>query len=441
VAGLITREDVRVLADREFLRLYLARTASVLGNAIAPIALAFAVLDMPGGSATKLGLVLVVRQATQLVFLLLGGVIADRFPRNKVMVGSDLLSALGQAGLAALFIFETSSFAPILALSVVTGAAPALFLPASTGLVPQLAPKDRLQSANALLRFSMNSSTVFGAAIAGVLVATVGAGWALGLDALTFLFSATLLARIRIPRPEQLPGTSIVGDLRHGWHEFASRQWVWVIVLQFSISNACYNGGINVLGPLVANERLGGALAWSAFASARAIGLVAGSVVAMRVRPHYPMRAATYATFGFIPAFFMLAFTAPLWLIVLSALLIGICLDIFSVLWDTALQTHVPERSLSRVSAYDALGSIALGPLGLAVAGPAAQSFGVTETLVAGGILTALVNAGALASPEVRNLPAKASIAGPAEAVSSTGSPSTRAPVSPPEAASGRDSG
>jgi MFS family permease len=403
MAGLIRREDVRVLRDRSFRRLYLARTGSVLGNAVAPVALAFAVLDMPGGSATKLGLVLVVRQAAQVAFLLLGGVIADRLPRNKVMVASDLMAAGAQGAIAGLFIVHTSNLAPILALSAVTGAAPALFLPASTGLVPQLVPKNRLQSANALLRFTMNSSTIVGAAIAGALVTTIGAGWALGVDAVSFLVSAALLVGIRIPRAAELPKTSIVGDLSHGWREFSSRQWVWAIVLQFSIANACYNGGINVLGPLVSKERLGGALAWSAFAAARGVGLLMGSVVAMRVRTSRPMRTATLATFGFVPAFFAFAY-APIWVIVACALLIGVCLDIFTVLWDTALQTHVPQESLSRVSAYDGLGSVALGPLGLAAAGPAAAAFGVTAALVAGGVLTAAANLGALASPEVRNL-------------------------------------
>ena len=407
MAGLIRREDFQALSDRSFRRLYAARTASVLGNAIAPVALAFAVLEMPGGSATKLGLVLLVRQVAQLIFLLVGGVIADRLPRNKVMVGSDLMAGLGQVAIASLFIRHTSNLAPILALSFVTGAAPGLFIPASMGLVPQLVAKERLQSANALLRFTMNSSTILGAAIAGVLITTVGAGWALGVDAATFLLSAALLVRIRIPHPGQLPRTSMIGDLKDGWHEFSSRQWAWVIVLQFSVSNACYNGGINVLGPLVAKDHLGGAVAWSAFSAARGVGLLGGSVVAMRVRSRRPLRAATLATFGFVPAFFVFAAAAPIWLVVVSALLIGVCLDIFTVLWDTALQTHIPQEALSRVGAYDALGSAALGPLGVAAAGPAAATFGVTPALVAGGILTALANAGALLSPEVRNLPAE----------------------------------
>jgi MFS family permease len=406
--ALIRREDLRTLGDAQFRRLFFARTASLLGNAIAPIALAFAVLGMPGGSATKLGLVLLVRQAAQIALLLLGGVIADRFPRNRVMVSSDLLAAAGQIGIAAVFIAHDSNLAVILALSVLTGAAPALFIPASTGLIPQLVPRERLQSANALIRFTMNSSTILGAAIAGLLVATIGAGWSLSIDGLSFLVSAVLLIGIRIPRPSQLPSSTLLKDLRHGWHEFSSRQWVWVIVVQFSLANACYNGGINVLGPTVVRLYLGGAVAWSAFAAARAVGLLSGSLVAMRVRPRHPLRVATFATFGFVPAFFALAYAEPVWVLVPAAVLIGVSVDVFTTLWDTAIQTHVPQESLSRVSAYDSLGSVALGPLGLAVAGPAAAAFGLTGTLVAGGVLTIAANLAALASPSVRNLAVKA---------------------------------
>jgi MFS family permease len=406
VAALIRRGDLEVLRNRSYLRVYCARTGSVLGNAISPVALAFAVLDMPGGSATKLGLVLLVRQVAQIALLLFGGVIADRLPRNRVMVASDLMAAAGQAGIAAVFLSHTSNFAAILGLAVVTGAAPALFIPASTGLIPQIVEREQLQSANALLRFSMNSSTIVGAAIAGVLTGTIGPGWALGVDAASFIFSAVFLAGIRLPRPEALPKTSKLTDLRTGWREFASRQWIWVIVLQFSLANACYNGGINVLGPLVAHTRYGGVLAWSVFSVARAFGLLAGSLVAMRIRPRHPLRVATYATFGFVPAFLAWAAGTPIWVLAVTALLIGVCLDIFSVLWDTSLQTHVPQESLSRVSAYDALGSVALGPLGLAVAGPAAAAFGATDALVAGGVLCGATSLGVLAFPSVRNLPA-----------------------------------
>lgn len=405
MAGLISGEDLRVLGDRGFRRLFLARTGSVLGNAIAPVALAFAVLEMPGGTPTRLGLALVARQSAQIVFLLLGGVIADRARRNLVMIGSDLMATAAQGAMAALFILHTRNFLPILALSTVNGAAPALFLPASKGLVPQLVARERLQSANALLRLAMNASNVFGAAIAGTLVLTIGAGWGLAVDSASFLFSAAMLSGVRLPRNTELPNVSMLGDLRHGWREFASRQWVWVIVLQFSLSNACYNGGINVLGPEVSLTRYGGPLAWTVFATTRAVGLVGGSVVAMRIRPRYPMRAATLATFGFVPAFFILAFGLPIWLVAISALLIGVSLDIFGVLWDTALQRHIPQRSLSRVSAYDQLGSVALGPVGLAVAGPVAAAIGVSQALIAGGALTGLVNAAALISPSVRNLP------------------------------------
>ncbi len=403
---MISHEDLQALRDGSFRRVFAARSISVLGNAIAPVALAFAVLDMPGGSASTLGLVLVVRQLAQIIFLLLGGVIADRFPRNRVMVSSDVLSFLTQGAVAAVFIDHTARLLPLLALSAVSGAAPALFIPASMGLVRQIVPQKRLQSANALLRTTMNSMTILGAAVAGGLVVTIGPGWGLAVDAASFLISAVLLFGMRIPHAERLPKASMISDLRTGWREFASRQWVWVIVLQFSLSNACYNGGINVLGPLVAKQHLGGALAWSAFAAARAVGLLAGSVVALRVRPRYPMRAATLATFGFVPAFFMLAVAAPVWALAASGFLIGVCVDIFTVLWETGLQTHIPKTAISRVGAYDSLGSVAAVPLGMAAAGPAAATFGETATLVVGGLITMLVNTCALLSPQVRKLPA-----------------------------------
>ncbi len=423
MATLIRRSDLQVLRNRSYLRLYCARTGSMLGNAISPVALAFAVLDMPGGSATKLGLVLLVRQLAQIALLLFGGVIADRLPRNLVMVASDLMGAAGQAGIAALFISHTSNFAPILALAVVTGAAPALFIPASTGLIPQVVNREQLQSANALLRFSMNSSTIVGAAIAGVLTGTIGPGWALGVDAASFLFSAVFLVGVKLPPTEALPKASKLTDLRTGWREFASRQWIWAIVLQFSLANACYNGGINVLGPLVAHTRYGGVLSWTVFSVARAAGLVVGSLVAMRIRPRHPIRVATYVTFGFVPAFFAWAAGMPIWVLAVTALLIGVCLDIFSVLWDTSLQTHVPQESLSRVSAYDALGSVALGPIGLAVAGPAAAAFGAANALVVGGVLCGATSLGALALPSVRNLPAQKPGTAPDAATSASAAP------------------
>jgi MFS family permease len=398
------RESRAVLANRQFRALFSARTVSVVGNAVAPVALAFGVLGLHGGSATSLGLVLFARSLAQVGCLLLAGVIADRFPRYWVMVGSDLLAGSAQVCVAAMFLTGAAHLPTIAVLEAVNGAAAAFFLPASTGLLPQVVEQHRLQPANAVLRLSTNSSTILGAAIAGVLVATVGPGWALMGDALSFFCSAALLAGIRVSHSARGERTSLLADLRSGWREFASRQWVWVIVVQFAVVNACYSGGINVLGPLVSKRHLGGALAWAAIVAASSVGMLIGALVIMRLRPRYPMRVATFATFAYAAPLFLLAWPAPVWLIVVVAVGVGICSDIFGVLWDTGLQTLIPQEALSRVSSYDALGSFALGPLGLAIVGPLSSAIGVRETLIGAGIIVVLCCAGALLSPEVRTL-------------------------------------
>jgi predicted MFS family arabinose efflux permease len=393
--------------DRPFRLLFFSRTVSVLGNAVAPVALAFAVLSLPGGSATGLGLVLLARSVAQVVCLIIAGVVADRLPRYQVMMTAELLAGAAQAVVAIVFLRHTASVGMVAGLEVLNGAAEAFFLPASTGLVPQLVVTERLQSANAVLRMSTNGANILGAAVAGVLVATVGPGYALLVDAASFLISAGLLAGIRIgrriPRAER---SSMLADLRHGWREFSSRQWVWVIVIAAAVVNACFVGSMDVLGPVVAKQHLGGAPAWAAITATLSAGLLAGSVVAARIRPTYPLRVATATTLTFALPLVLLAGPAPLWLIAAGGFAMGVSADIFGVLWDTGLQTHVPQESLSRVSSYDALGSFALGPVGLAVAGPVAAAVGVRTTLIGAAVLIALSSLGALCSPHVRRLKA-----------------------------------
>ena len=400
------RHNLHVLRDRSFRYLFLARTVSLLGNAIAPVALAFAVLDLPGGSATEIGLVLFAYSAARLVFLLWGGVLADRFARYRLMVGSDLLSGLTQACVAALFLTHTASLAPLMVLAAMNGTSSALFIPAATGLTPQVVPAPLLRPANALLSLSTNTASIAGAALAGVLVTTVGPGWALAVDALSFLVSAVLLAGVRVAHTARAEPASMLGDLRHGWREFVSRQWVWVVVAQFAFVNVYFDAGFFVLGPVVADQSLGGASAWSVIAASMSCGLLLGSLMMMRLSPRRPMRAAVLATFGFAPALLLLALGAPVWLIAVAATLTGVCATAFSVLWDTTLQSQVPQQALSRVSSYDALGSFALGPVGYAIVGPVSEAIGVTATLTAAAVLLVLTSVAALLSPSVRRLPA-----------------------------------
>jgi predicted MFS family arabinose efflux permease len=441
------RRDLAVLRVPGFRRLFLAQTVNLLGSAIAPIALAFAVLGQPGGSATHLGLILAARALGQVTFLLFGGVLADRMPRLRLMTGSNLIAFAAQGSVAGLFLAGPAPLAAVAGLAAVNGAAAALFLPAARGVVPQLAPSGDLQPANALLRLSRNTASIAGAALAGVLLAVTAPGWALACDAASFVISAALLARIGRPsqrraglatgsgagpRPRPRPATtsataapsgtstaedpagtpapaatpSILADLRAGWREFRSRAWVWLPVAQFTMVNGCF-AAIWVLGPVIARRDLGGAPAWAAVLTANAIGLVGGSLLALRLRPRHPLRLACAATFGFLPPFFLLAVSAPVPLIAASMLINGVCVDIFEVLWDTALQRHVPPGLLSRITSYDLLGSFALGPLGLALAGPAAAAAGLAATLTGAGLLLAAASVVPLLSRAVRDLPAE----------------------------------
>jgi Na+/melibiose symporter-like transporter len=403
----VRKRDLRIIRQPTFRNILLARAVSLLGTSMAPVALAFAVLGEPGGSAAKLGAALAGRSIAQVAFLVFGGALADRFPRYRIMVGSDLLALAAQAAVAALFISGAPPIALLVALSAVNGAANALFIPASRGLVPQIVDPSELQSANALIRLSQNSASLAGAAISGLVIVAVGAGWAIGIDAATFGISAFLVLTSRAPRTGRgVRRTALASELREGWREFRSRQWVWVIVAQFALVNLCFSPCVYVLGPVVAKQHWGGALAWSAVVAANATGLILGSFLVMRLRPARPLLVATLATFGFLPPFFLLAAHAPVWLAALSMLVNGICVDVFEVLWMTALQEHIPGDKLSRVTSYDALGSFVLGPLGLLAVGPVAAAAGIGTTLAAAGSLVTAGNVLALCARSVRGLPA-----------------------------------
>jgi MFS family permease len=401
------QRDLGILRLRTFRHIFAARAVSLLGTSMAPAALAFAVLGQPGGSAAKLGFVMAGRSIAQVVFLIFGGALADRFPRYRIMVSSDLLAFVAQGAIAALFIARTAPLALLVGLSAFNGAANALFIPASRGLIPQIVDPSELQSANALIRLSQNAASLAGAAVSGGIIVAVGAGWALGLDAATFLASAVLVLTSGAPRTGHAQQrATLVDDLREGWTEFRSRQWVWVVVVQFALVNLCFSPGIYVLGPIVAKDHWGGALAWSAVITANAVGLIGGSFLVLRLRPARPLLVATLATFGFLPPFFLLAVHAPVWLAAASMLVNGVAADVFEVLWMTTLAEYIPEDKLSRVTSYDALGSFVLGPLGLLLVGPVAAAVGVERTLIAAGLLVALGNVFAFSTRSVRTLPA-----------------------------------
>src|SRR5688572_107412 len=235
------RRSVAPLREREFRLLFAGRITSLLGSAVAPVALAFAVLDLTG-SPTSLGIVLAARMIPQVIFLLVGGIVADRLPRQLVMVGANVASGLAQLAVAALLLTGVAELWHLIVLQLVAGASSAFFFPASAGIVPQTVPATVLHEANVLLRLSMSSTQIVGAAAGGVLVAAVGSGWALAFDGATYLVAALFLGAIRIPAAARIEASNMLAELREGWREFSSRTWLWTIVVAFGFMNAAHSG-------------------------------------------------------------------------------------------------------------------------------------------------------------------------------------------------------
>ncbi|MFE5031499.1 MFS transporter [Streptomyces sp. NPDC056683] len=392
-----------LLRNTGFVRLAFARVISVLGNGFARIALAFAVLSLPGATPGDLSLVVACQAVPQLALVLVGGVIADRVSRSALMAVADVLGALSYGGLAVMVLSGHAPVAALCALAVTAGTATALFSPAMDGVIPVLVPSETLQRANGLLRVGTNTSLLLGLALSGVTVAWVGAGWALAINGLSFVVSAALTASLRLPR-RQRKSASGWADLREGWHEFASRQWLWVVVVQFSLVMAATNANAGVLGPLAARAHFGGARAWSLVVAAQALGAVAGAGIAARARVTRPILAAVLFTLPSALPPALLGAGAPLWAVAAGAFTAGVSLDFFGVLWATTIQREVPEEALSRVSSYDWFGSLTLAPLGLALAGPAADAFGTDRMLIVCATLIVAATLGALLSPGVRSL-------------------------------------
>jgi MFS family permease len=379
----------------------------MVGNAFANVALAFAVLELTGSKA-DLGFVLAARSVPQVVFLLAGGVWADRLPRHRVMVVSNVLSGVSQAAVAALLLSGHARVWQVAALAAVNGASSAFFFPASTGIVPQTVPGPLLQSANALLRLGINGSFIGGAALGGLIVGLTSPGVGLACDAASFFLAALLLGAMRIPATLRLEGSSFIGELAEGWREFSSRPWLWAIVAQFGFVNAAEQGCEQVLGPAIAKAHLGGATAWGLVLTAQAIGLVAGGLIMLRLRPGRPLRAATLGFLLTIP--FLLALSVPVAYVgvVAAAALAGVGIEVFQVLWDTTLQQEIPHEKLSRVSSYDALGSFVLIPLGLAVAGPVAEAAGTRPTILGAAALSLTATLAVLLVRDVRTIERRA---------------------------------
>ena len=366
------------LQERDFRLLFAGTTITTIGDRLAGIALAFAVLDM--ASATALGIVFAVRQGVQALVVVGGGVLSDRIPRNLVLVGASLVQGAAQAATAACVLTGTGGVGAIVALQAVYGIGLGLVLPAEVGLVPQTVSPARLQQANALQGMSRNMIGVLGPAIGGVVVVVSSPGLALAIDAVSFLVCADLLRRIRVAPRDGAGSHGFVHELREGWQEFTSRTWLWASVLLFGIGNLALAGWA-VLGPAIADERLGGAGPWAVILTAGGVGAVTGGIFAIRIRPRRPLVVCVLAATLISLQTLALALSAPTAVIATAAFVGGIGIAVHLTLWFTVFQQRIPESAQSRVASYDTLGSFVLMPIGLALVGPVSDSIGITETL------------------------------------------------------------
>jgi MFS family permease len=397
---------LRVLEEPTYRRLWIGRTTSLVGDGIAPIALAFAILDLTG-SATDLGIVLALHSLVLIALVLVGGVIADRISPRRAMLGADLARMVSMGLMAVLLLSGVAEIWQLALLYAVDGAATAFFNPASNAIAPQIVPGSRLQEANALLSFSRWMGKVAGPALAGILLALGSPGSALGIDAATFAVSAACLWGVRAPglRPAGA-SENFLAELRHGWREFSRHSWQVAIILSLTFSNLIFPGAFLVLGPTVARESLGGSSSWALIAAAWGFGGLLGGLVALNIRPRRPLLVGESFVLLFALPVFLLAIPTATAVIALGALVGGATISLSEILYETTQAQQILPEALSRVTAYDWLGSLALEPIGLALIGPVAAGLGISTTLWLSAVVLTLMQAAVLAVPSVRRLEA-----------------------------------
>ena len=406
------------LRNRNFAWYFASRFVNTLGNMMASIALAFAVLDI-SDSPSALGQVLAAHTIPMIALLLYGGVIADRFPRTLVLQFSNLSSAVSQGAIALLVITGQAEIWMLVVLSVVHGIVSGIGFPAMASVLPQLVQRSELQPANALVSLTRNGMMVLGPTVGALLVVTVGSGWALAVDATTWLLSALLLLPVRLPaREPRAEAPDTVRELREGWSFFRATPWLWTVVVGFGVLNAIHMGAWFTLGPAVADDTIG-RQGWGYVLSAEAAGLLLTTVVLLRVRLERPLLLGMLGIALIAPPMLLLGLSPHLVGLVVAAFLAGAGTEVFGMGWNLAMQENIDDTMLSRAYSYDALGSFVAMPVGQLAYGPLAVAFGFAPVLVASAVAYVAVVALVLCSRSVRDLPrAPATPAG--EAVSAT---------------------
>lgn len=400
-ASEIFKDVAGLTRHKGFTRLASARFISNLGNGITPIAMSFGVLGLPGGSASQLSLVLGSQMIPLLLFMLFGGVVGDRYKRNKIVGGSDILGSAFVMVSATSFIFGYVSIPLLCVMGALFGVLNALWWPAFAGVLPEIVPKGELQRANSVIGLLTNFGYTAGALLGGALVAIAGSGWALAVDSLSFFIAGLLVWSIDLPRIIRDDSGTMFHQLKEGWREFISRRWVVSVVIAFTFINLAYESTLGVLGPLAMKERGYGPKEWSLVLAVSTVGMILTGLSLLVVRLRRPL------LFGILPMLFMatwifsLSLNASIWIPIAISFFAGVAIEIFYVAWSTSMQHNIPEESYSRVVSYDALGSYALAPIGLIFIGPVAEQIGTRNALY---ILSALVFTATIGALSVRDV-------------------------------------
>jgi Transmembrane secretion effector len=392
------------LHERNFRLYFVGQLTSSVGTGMAPVALSFAVLALRHSSATKVGEVLTAETVPLVVFLLVAGVIADRLGRRRVMLCADMLRGTAEALLAAWILLGQPPLWGFLVLAALVGTGTAFFMPALTGLVPEIVNSERLSQANALNGLTYSVGSIIGPAIAGVIVATTSPGWAIFADAVSYGVSVACLAALRLQPLAHRTEESFYRQLRDGWREFWSRVWLWSIVLEAAVGNMVMMAPFFVLGAVISKSSLGGATAWGAILGAQGAGSVLGGVVMLRFNFGRPLVAATLSLIVWPFPLLALAYHAPVPVIAIGSFLGGVSFSIFGTQWNSTLQRQVPREVLSRVSAYDWFCSMVFLPLGFAIVGPVSSVIGVHVVFIVGSVSAVLSAAISMCIPSIRHM-------------------------------------
>jgi len=404
----------RVFAIRDFRLLLADRLLAPASFGFSMVGVSFAVLNITGSSA-DLSYVLAAQIAPTLVFSLVGGVAADRFPPQRVIIAANLAIVAGESTFGLLVLTGRPSLWTMILLEALTGTGMAMFYPASQALLPRLVPGALLQEASSISRLAMNSGQMTGAAAGGLLVAAVGPGWAMTACGIGMTGTVPLMLAVRgtrAPSPAGKPAAMLT-ELREGWAEFRSHTWLWVVVVQFCLIMMAWYAAFQVLGPVVARQHLGGPAAWGAITASDSCGLIAGGLASLRFAPRKPMRFVVLTGAACAISPLSLAMVLPLAAVCLASFLLGVLIEMMMVQWTVAMARAIPPDKLARVSSYDALGSMMAMPAGALVAGPLAAAIGVPATQYAAAALIAAVSALALIPRDIRTI--RGAQLGPAE--------------------------